>query len=212
MRAGRRLLAVVVGGLALAGCGVPEDAAPRALDPSAAPFQAYAPEAAVEPEGDRPVGLYLVRADRLQRTERRIETPVSPVRVLRQLLEGPTAAELADGISTAIPAPVRLENLTMDGDIAVVTLAGLQQEQVRSDQLTSFAQIVATLDDLEGIEGVRFRSGGADLEVPRGDSSLTAQPLKRDDYAELLQPASLAPVAPRPSPPSGEREPSPAPA
>ena len=179
------LLALLV--LLTVGCGVPRDDQPRALDPSVAPFQAYVPEAAPEPQGDRPVALYLVRADRLQRTERRIETP-APGRVLRQLLEGPTSQELASGLTTAIPATVTLEGLTMSSDIAVVSLAGLQQEQIRTDQLTAFAQIVATLDDLPGIEGVRFRSGGADLEVPRGDSSLTDGPLKAADYAELLSP------------------------
>ena len=200
----RRALAALVAAVVLSACGVPQDEAPRALDPSAAPFQAYAPEAAEEPEGDRPVGLYLVRADRLQRAERRIETPVNAARVLRQLFEGPTAPELAAGISTAIPPTVRLERLAMASP--VVTLAGLQQEQVRSDQLTSFAQIVATLDDLPGIEGVRFRSGGADLEVPRGDSSLTASPLKSSDYAQLLEPATVPPPSPAP------QEASPAPA
>ena len=184
----RRTAALALAALALtAGCGVPQDDGPRALDPSAAPFRAYVPEAAPEPQGDRPVALYLVRADRLQRTERRIETP-APSRVLRQLLEGPTSQELAAGLTTAIPASVTLEGLQMQSDIAVVSLAGLQQEQVRTDQLTAFAQIVATLDDLPGIEGVRFRSGGADLEVPRGDSSLTDGPLKAADYAELLVP------------------------
>lgn len=188
---------LALGAALLAGCGVPEDGAPRALDPSTAPFRAYVPEAAPEPEGDRPVALYLVRADRVQRTDRRIETPVTPARVLQQLLEGPTSQELVAGLTTAIPATVALERVDLRGDIAVVSLAGLEQEQVRSDQLTAFAQIVATLDGLAGVEGVRFRSGGADLEVPRGDSSLTDGPLKAADYAELLQPPTpAAPPAP----------------
>ena len=188
------VLAVALLALLLtAACGVPRDERPRALDPSAAPFQAYVPEAAPEPEGDRPVALYLVRADRLQRTERRIETPVSPTRVLGQLLEGPTSQELTAGLTTAIPATVQIESIRMESDVAVVSLTGLQQEQVRSDQLTAFAQIVATLDDLPGVEGVRFRSGDVDLEVPRGDSSLTDGPVKRSDYGELLQPPSTPP-------------------
>ncbi len=183
----RRTAALLALGLLATGCGVPEDDGPRALDRSVAPFQAYVPEAAPEPQGDRPVALFLVTADRLQRTERRIETP-APGRVLRQLLEGPTSQELAAGLTTAIPATVTLESLSMSSDIAIVSLAGLQQEQIRTDQLTAFAQIVATLDDLPGVEGVRFRSGGADLEVPRGDSSLTDGPLKAADYPELLGP------------------------
>ena len=183
----RRTAALLALLLLTAGCGVPRDDQPRALNPSVAPFRAYVPEAAPEPQGDRPVALYLVRADRLQRTERRIETP-APTRVLRQLLEGPTSQELEAGLTTAIPATVTLEGLSMSSDIAVVSLAGLQQGQIRTDQLTAFAQIVATLDDLPGIEGVRFRSGGADLEVPRGDSSLTDGPLKAADYAGLLSP------------------------
>ena len=197
----RRTAGLLVLLLLTAGCGVPRDAEPRALDPSAAPFQVYIPEAAPEPEGDRAVGVYLVRADRLERTERRIERSVTPARVLAQLLVGPTSQELTAGLTSAIPGAVEVLDIEMQADIALISVAGFQREQVRRDQLTAFAQIVATLDDLPGIEGVRFRLGDADLEVPRGDSSLTDGPLKRADYAELLAPPAPA-ASPGGTPPA----------
>jgi len=43
---------------------------------------------------------------------------------------------------------------------------------------------------------VRFRLDGEDLPVPRGDTSLTEEPVDRSDYAELLALPSPTPATP----------------
>lgn len=209
MRAGRSgllaLLAVLL--LALAGCGVPNDDSPRALDPTAVPFQVTTRSATPAAPGNSDVGIYLVRNDRLERVLRPLEPPITPERVLEQLLDPLTEEEIDAGLSSAIPGSVELDDFTIESGVAVVTLIGLQDRQVRSDQPTAFAQIVTTLDELPGVDGVRFRRDGADLEVPRGDSSFADGPLTRADYTELLMP-----VMPEPSPsPSPLPSPSPSP-
>ena len=191
-----------------AGCGVPQDAQPTALDPSAAPFQAYVPEVAPPPAAGRDVTLSLVRGDRLEPVTRKLEGAVTPESVLDQLVTGGlTSSEVETGLTTAIPATVSVGDLELDSDTAVVTLQGFPDEQVRGDEPVAFAQIVATLDGLPGIEGVRFRTEDEDLSVPRGDGSLTDSPLDRNDYAELLVPASSA--SPVPEAPTAVVAPSP---
>lgn len=182
-----RRLAVVAALLACAGCGVPVDSSPTALDPSAAPFRAYVPSPAPVPVGDSTATLYFVRGGLLEAVRRPIDAPSSPREVLGQLLDGPTGAELSSGLTTALPATVTVDRLRIVGDVVLVTLGGLSQEEaVRGDQLTAFAQVVATLDDVAGIEGVRFRTPDGPLQVPRGDGSLAGGALDRSDYEQLL--------------------------
>lgn len=194
----RRLLPALLAVLALLGCGVPQDDAPRALERDAAPFRFFERDVAPPPQGELQVELWFVQGDRPVPLPRPLELPGSPQQVLEQLLLGPTQAELAAGVSSAIPGTVELVDLEVTDDIAVVTLEGLN-EQV---QVPAFAQIVATLDGRPSIEGVRFRTpDGGDLPVPRGEGGLVSGPLTRDDYAVLLG------LAPPPNGPPAEPAP-----
>lgn len=205
---GRVLAAIglVVLVVLVAGCGVPQDAAPRALDASAAPFRVFEPEPAPEPEGEVEAELWLVRTDRLVPVQRRLPLPGSPRQVLEQLFDGPTEAERAAGLSSALPSALELEGIEVRDRLAVVTLEGLG-DQVRTDANVAFGQIVATLDARPEIDGVRFRTPDGDVQVPRGDGSLTDAPVNRASYAELIgEPATVSVVPPPPV------EPAPAPA
>lgn len=188
MRTPLGLLAALLAVLLTAGCGVPVDAAPTPLDPAAAPFRAYVPTPAAVPEGEGTATLYFVRDGRLEPVRRPTDDPASPRAVLGQLLDGPTGAELSSGLTTALPATLTVERLHISNDAVVVTLGGLPQDAVRGDQLTGFAQIVATVDDVTGIEGVVFRTPDGPLQVPRGDGSLSGGVLDRTDYEELFGP------------------------
>ena len=50
----------------------------------------------------------------------------------------------------------------------------------------ALAQLVFTLTDLPGIQRVSVTVEGERVEVPRGDSTLTSDPLTRGDYAAYL--------------------------
>lgn len=168
--------------LLLPACGVPEDGAPRALDPSAAPFDFYEPEVAAPPQGELQAEVWFLQGDQPVPVQRRLELPGSPRQVLDQLLDGPTRAELAAGLSSAIPDSLDLRELTVEDGVAVVTFDGLN-EQV---QVPAYAQIVATLDARPDVEGVRFRTSDGDEQVPSGDGELRSGAVTRDDYAVLL--------------------------
>ena len=58
-------------------------------------------------------------------------------------------------------------------------------DAARSDEVLGYAQIVLTLTG-QGATAVRFTRDGEQLDVPRADGSLTAQPLVRGDYTSLL--------------------------
>ena len=190
--------AAVLAVLAVSACGVPVDDEPRALDRGAAPFRVFEPAPAEPQEGEVAAELYLVRDSRVEAVERRLPRPGSPEQVLRQLFEGPTREEQNQGLSTSVPASMQLEGVEVRDGIAVVSLK--LGEQVTTDQVVAFAQIVATLVARPDIEGVRFRTQGRDLDVPRGDGSLTGAPVNRQSYTEQL-------VGPRASPPVVPPEP-----
>jgi hypothetical protein len=192
----RRLVLVLLA-LALAGCGVPNDEAPRALDPSAAPFDFFERDVAPPAQGTLQVEMWFLRGEQPVLVERAFEPPGSPRQVLDALLLGPTAAEEQAGLSSAVPASLELVDLEVTDGVAVVTLAGLT-EQV---QVPAFAQVVATLDGRPGIAGVRFRTRDADLPVPSGDGTVVSSALTRTDYAVLL---GLAPPPPPPPAPPAE--------
>lgn len=205
LTAGCRVLLTVLTALALASCGVPQDAAPRALDRGNAPFGVFDSEAAPAPQGELAAELWFLRNRQPVPVPREVEQPGSPRQVLGQLLAGPTETELADGLSTAIPTTLQLVELSLEEGTAVVTLTGLT-EQV---QVEAYAQIVATLDARPGVSGVRFRDAVGDVPVPRGDGGLSSGAVTRSDYDVLLGLAAAndrvqRPLDPAPAPtPSG---------
>lgn len=195
----RPLLALLACAL-VAGCGVPTDEEPRALDRAAAPFRVFETQTPAQPDGEVQAQLYLVRNGQVQPVQRQVPLPGSAQQVLQQLFDGPTESESASGLSTALPSGLRPQGLEVRDRIAVVSLDGLD-EQVRTDQVVAFAQIVATLVARPEIDGVRFRARDRDLPVPRGDGSLTDAPVNRESYAEQLgEPQANAVVPPEPVP------------
>jgi spore germination protein GerM len=189
----RRLLAPLLV-LVLAACGVPQDAEPRVLQREDAPFRLF--EDAPEPAGDGRVALYFVRDDLVVLQTRAVERSTSIRELLDLLLEGPTPEQVAAGTRSALPTTFDVEDVVVsESGVAVVTLGGGSM-QVGASPL-GFAQVVATLTAPGRARAVRFRLDGEDLPVPRGDGSLTTDPLDRDDYAELLAlPSPVASPAP----------------
>ena len=195
MRAAVALALVVL----VAGCGVPRDEEPRALDPANAPFRVFEQGPSQAPQGDGRVALYFVRSGRVVLQTRAVERSTQIDELLQLLLEGPTVEEVQAGTTSALPTTFTVEDVEVGADgIAVVTL-GSGATQTSTSPL-GFAQIVATLTAPGRARAVRFRQEGVDLRVPRGDGSLTSEPVDRDDYADLLALATPPPTsAPSPS-------------
>ncbi|GAA2631654.1 hypothetical protein Adu01nite_27200 [Paractinoplanes durhamensis] len=175
------LLAAV---LLLGGCGVPVDSEPRDLTAPALPFGSSGP--ARDQLGTAVERLYLVRDGELSRVIRQVPAPRTPAQMVQDLLAGPTAKEHEDGLSSAL-STMQVEGITVVQRRAVIAIGETAGQGARSDEILAYGQIVCTLTSQGAEVGtVAFTSDGRQLGVPRGDGSLSADPLTIADYAGLI--------------------------
>lgn len=191
----RAAAAGLVAALLLPACGVPQDEGPRALTPREVPFAFPTDSPPAESSGDGQIALGFVRDESVVLSSRTVEDPRTTEEVLELLFAGPSPDEGAAGLSTFLPSTVTVEDVELVGDTAVVTLDGPDDSEVLRLPPLAYAQIVATLTPTR-VSGVRFRLDDTDLRVPREDSSLTDEPLSREDYAGLLAPSVTATPTP----------------
>ncbi|WP_164704593.1 GerMN domain-containing protein [Blastococcus litoris] len=197
------LAALVVASL-LAGCGVAAQDVPE-------PVPTEAPAATRPGTGDQVSGphltVFLVRGAALAPVQRRIHA-ATPATALEQVAEGPTRAEAAGGIRTALPPElVGVEEVLPTGSVTVSVTRGFTGI-TGGNQLLAVAQVVWTLTDLPAVDRVRFTVEGVPVEVPT-DAGLSAGPVDRDDFASVAPqepppsetPSSSSPAGDRTSPP-----------
>jgi hypothetical protein len=80
---------------------------------------------------------------------------------LRTLLAGPTEAEAGQGLTSALPAGIRLLSFRIDHSTsALVDLDGLPSTGDGVERARLITQVVRTLVGLSGIEHVRIRNQG----------------------------------------------------
>ncbi|MET8147867.1 GerMN domain-containing protein [Actinoplanes sp. NPDC049668] len=185
-RTSRSLLALVAVCLSAGACGVPADQTPRDLDRPRPASGSNTP--APDGFGTAIERLYLIRDGSLARTLRRVPAPPTPQQMLTDLLAGPTTAEQQDGLSSAL-STMRINGMTVNQRRATVAINEPPDQAARSDEILAYGQIVCTLTSQGADVGtVSFTSAGRPLGVPRGDGSLSTQPLTIADYASLLDP------------------------
>jgi spore germination protein GerM len=116
-----------------------------------------------------------------------------PLNIVQVLLSGPTKAEQDVGLRSAIPASTEvLSARYIATDLVKVDLTDEIFKATGDDLVSSVAQIVRTLADISGIERVIIVVNGQVNEWPKGDGSLTSQPLTAYDFpgrASSSQPA-----------------------
>ena len=171
----------------LAGCGVPLEDEARAL-PSQSPH--VRPSATPAPMESGPVTetIYLVRAGMLVAVPRQVATEPIVDELMADLLAGPTVAEKGAGISSALLGNNVVAAVDVREGVATVELATDLEGTGRNDDVLAVAQIVCTLTTRPGIVWATFTRGGQRIEVPRGDGSLTADPVNANSYARLIAP------------------------
>jgi Sporulation and spore germination len=178
-----KLLALCVV-LAAAGCGIAPQRSAQPIEPPLGPFQAVtSPSPLPTTSGSFPETLYLVKDSRLVSQIRHVATVSTMDDVIADLLAGPTEAESAAGMSSAL-AGVTVTGLQLDGGLATVDLG--VPIGGRSDELLAYAQVVCTLTVRDDVREVSFTRAGKQIDVPRGDSSVSPGPLTFSDYAALI--------------------------
>jgi hypothetical protein len=185
-----RALALVLAAVTLVACGVPSDSGPRPLPRDGVPFDLLAPGSSavtsstlVAVTTDVPIAL--IGTDRLAVVRRLVEAPPSLFRIIEALLAGPTAEESALGLRTAIINQTRLLSVRIQSGVATIDLSGDFAAIGGQEQILALAQLVFTAASAQGVLGVRLSLDGKPVEVPRGDGTLTQEPLRPSDYAAI---------------------------
>ena len=105
---------------------------------------------------------------------------------LEALRQGLTPAERRGGLTSAVVDPSVIANITPRAGVGLVDLAPSFTAAGPGDQLRIIAQLVCSVTAQPGIGQVLFTLAGNPVEVPRGDGSVTAAPVSRDDYAAMI--------------------------
>jgi hypothetical protein len=108
---------------------------------------------------------------------------------LHGLLDGPTSAEKAAGVFTAVPSATELNGLNIEGGVATVDLSSeYAQGSGSAAELMRLSQVVYTLTQFPSVSGVRFEVDGDPVTV-FGSHGITLDGAQtRQDFADLLPP------------------------
>lgn len=179
----KRLAPLVLSSI-LVGCGLSPDAAPRAI-PNAE--QKDLVEVVAGAAGAAGTGrIYLERTDETGRSllsavPRQFDQ--DPTSILRSLVTGPTEVEQKTGLRSAIPQGTKVISARyVANDLVKVDVSSRIFDATGDDLVAAIAQIVLTLAEIDGVERVVIVVDGQPQEWPRGDGSLTTDPLTEFDY------------------------------
>jgi len=155
-------------------------------EPAASPVSP-SPEASPSPAAERQVNVYFIRDEKIATAHRQI--PASPrpaTEAIQALLAGPTEAEQAAGMSTAIPEGTTLNGIVIEAGLATVDLSGDFESGGGSfSMLARLAQVVYTLTQFPTVEQVRFELDGQPVEVFGSEGIALDQPVSRATYEDL---------------------------
>jgi len=164
-------------------CGLGADDAPRIIAESdQRPLVDLSPELESSGTGR----IYLERTDETGRSllvavARQVSS--DPADIVDALLSGPTDDEQDQGVGTAIPPDTVLLSARYTAtDMVRVDVSSDILESTGDDLVSALAQIVFSLGEVSGIERLDITVDGLAQDWPRGDGSLTSDPLTVYDY------------------------------
>lgn len=182
-------LAALAAALGLAGCGIGSQSQAEALPPHEVPFDLLspAPSSASAPRAPtaEAVILYFLRDGRLVAVARELPAPAAVDARLSALAAGPTTAEAAEGLSSAVSAPGTAPTGLISFNKMTINLTPSFEQLATKDQVEALAQLVYTATAIPGITTVAFRIHDKPVAVPREDNSTTEGPVSRQDYRSL---------------------------
>jgi spore germination protein GerM len=187
----RRLLAAVAALASVcvltASCGATTQSEPVALGHDGVPFALLEEPTTtvpptIAPDDEYPFVVYFEGDDGVVPVLRTASERPNVQHLLRTLLAGPTEAEAAVGMRTAIPPRAVQRVRRVSGRMAIVDLLRPFTQVSGSEQQAALAQIVLTMTALPEVSRVRFRIGGDPVSVPRANGTVTREPVRREDY------------------------------
>jgi len=168
--------------LTTVGCALGSESTPRTIPE--ADRRALVDVAAVSSEDSGVGRIYFERTDTvgaLTAVARDLEP--SPAAVMNALLAGPTEQERERGLRSPLPLGLSLNDARYIGnDIVKVDITSGIFEATGDDLVAAVAQIVLSLCEIAGVQRIAIVVDGDDREWPRGDGTLTTEPLTAFDY------------------------------
>lgn len=186
----RGLLAGVALGLLLAGCGVPIQAHPQAIPRNKIPYGLLAGphhgSRRLAAGAERTAAsVYLVENGRLDEVARLLRSPLGLPEALTALLDGPTRAEAAAGIHSALGSHTSLQGAATRGDTAYVDLGDAFARITGHQRLLAVAQLVYTSTAVPGVQDVALSIDGQPAEVPLPGGTVVGALLTRADFSSV---------------------------
>lgn len=116
--------------------------------------------------------------DQMVIVDRDVPSGVNPTEAaIRSLVAGPTSAEAARGVTTAIPSGVSVVKLTLSATAAEVDLSAGVTTGLSEASLTAiFNQFRTTLGDFASINAIKLTSGGKPLAAYLPGTGVVGQP------------------------------------
>jgi len=178
-------LAVLAVGLLAASCAIPTQGAPSSIAPSKVPFDLLNPHLPTttttlpKPSSLVPVKVFFLNpTSQLQPEPRVVASPAPLDSIINAMLAGPTSAEAASGVFSAIPSDVSLLGTSTQGDAVTVNMNSAFGQITGTSTELAVAQIVATVATENGLgTGVIFEIDGQRTSVPIANGSQVAGPV-----------------------------------
>lgn len=165
----------------------PATAAP-ATAASTTAAQAITAQAAVAQSKSVTLKVYFVKGEKLVPATRQVAwTKAVGSAALEQLLAGPTKADKAKGMTSAVPAGVKLRGLNIKNGVATVDLTGTFGTGGGSASMhLRLGQIVYTLTEFPTVDAVSLRIDGKVVKTLGGEGLVLSGPLSRTGWARLI--------------------------
>lgn len=193
-----RMTSVIAALAVVAGCGVQPDAAPRDVPVEDRSLTPASDVAASDASGES--RIYLVAPGDVRQLRSVPRNTGNQVELLSSLIAGPSEAESAAQLTTAVPADLQIIAARPVGSVLYVDVSS-ELTELTGDGLTlAVAQIVLTGVDISGIETVQLTVVGERFPWPRADGTTTTGLLRIYDFPGVYAWAQPAyPALPLPS-------------
>lgn len=136
------------------------------------------------------VRVYFMHGDKIDVAHRTVTATRQVANAaMSELLAGPTAADVAAGLATAVPSNTRLLGITIAGGVATVDLtAAFASGGGSLSMVGRLAQVTYTLTQFPTVTGVVFHLDGKAVTVFGGEGIILDHPAARDSFESVTPP------------------------
>lgn len=115
------------------------------------------------------------------------DVPNNAEAILQSLIAGPNSAEREAGLTTLLPEGLELLGARLRARTLTVDVNDVFRELTPDTLRLAVAQIVATADEIDGVENVRLQIDGESQGWPLGDGQNTDRLLTLYDYPGVVE-------------------------